>query len=403
MATQRRILGAALAQSPQQTEDAIEVAGPAVAALPTGIPEHDALSSMLSELAGSASAKVTVYRVSKNGPMAYVFACAPDAFSLDDLRDNYGGGDFRLFISKNGQLYRNILVSVERSSDPAAPAVAVSRSNHEPSAVETLAAAMRDGFARQAEALREVAAMRAAPPASPFAGLDLPAVITALATLLPALRPLPAPIPRDGGEGSINMLLKGIELARELRENGGGEEPSMMGVLKDLIRSPMMAQAVAATMQPQVQRNPTVRPGAPPGGGGAAPAPALAAPQQSFARETSSQPATDDPAMLQQAMLKHYLGILCAKAATDADPVLYADVVLDNMPDEMLEKLMAEQPTPVDALIRLHPDVAQYRDWFALLVGTVAEAYNAPPEGEEGTDDASQHAAPVSTGQPAIG
>ena len=73
----------------------------------------DDLQSMMAELAGTSSSKVTVYRVVKGQPLGYVFACSPDAFSLDTLRDKYNGGEFRLFISKDGQLWKNRTVYVE--------------------------------------------------------------------------------------------------------------------------------------------------------------------------------------------------------------------------------------------------------------------------------------------------
>lgn len=326
-------------------------------------PESDDLQAMMSDLAGAATSKITVYRVVKNQPLAYVFACSPDAFSLDDLRDRYNGGEFRLFISRDGKLWKNTRVCVEPKHTAQSIEVA-------PSATAELAAALRDGFARQAEATQALlrSATQAVRPS--FAGIDIPATIAAVAAAVTALRPPPVPMmpmqqPANQNQ-SIDMLLKGIELARELRSDmgGGGEDPSMMTLLRDVIKSPILAQAVAAaspsflTTQPkQMLQQPTSI--TPPAGG--------------FARET--QPRAAPP----ESMLVHYLAHLTRKAAEGGDPALYADLVLDNLDQDALISMLDRKPTAVDALIRDYPPVAQHREWFSSLVEIIRDALAPDP------------------------
>ena len=114
----------------------------------------DSLQAMLAELGGATSAAITVYRAERGQKQQYVYKCSPDEFSLDVLRDKYNGGNFRLYISKNGVLYKNVEVAVE-------PRHATSESA--PSDAAALAAAMREGFERQSAALAAALRTLAAP------------------------------------------------------------------------------------------------------------------------------------------------------------------------------------------------------------------------------------------------
>lgn len=105
-------------------------------------------------------------------------------------------------------------------------------------------------------------------------------------------------------------------------------------------------------------------------------------------------------------MLHYYYGLLCQKAAAGADPTLYAEIVLDNVPDETLDMLLTRQPTPLDALIAEYPPAAQHREWFAQLIDTLMQAMTdeeepAPVVVQPGASaDAPDAPPPVVPGQP---
>src|SRR5882672_7225311 len=65
-------------------------------------PGADALSVLMDELAGVGTGSVTVYRAGRNQQLGYLFKCSPEAFSLDELRDVHGGGEFRVFVTRDG-------------------------------------------------------------------------------------------------------------------------------------------------------------------------------------------------------------------------------------------------------------------------------------------------------------
>lgn len=364
--------------------------------VPAGPPPSDAMSEMLAGLQGAANSRISIYRVVKNQPPSWVAECDPTSFSLEELRDKYRGGEFRLYIMKDGRLWKNMRIFVEP------PVTAPIESAAPSSQLGDLLTVMREGFAAQAAALREATTVR---PPSPFANMDLPAVITAVTGALVALRPPPpppAPPPAadvDFASKSIDMFMKGLELARDLKEDASPADNSIGGMLRTVLGSPLMAQAVAAaTPQPHPPQ----------------PRPALAGPQQPQA-QTQPQPQPQPQAQTQPTqpeasdvnMLHYYYGLLCQKAAAGADPTLYAEMVLDNVDDDTLNTLLTKQPTPLDALIAEYPAAAPHREWFGQLIDVLMSAMteeeppsDVPQPINGAHPDAAHVPPPVVPGQP---
>lgn len=70
--------------------------------------------------------------------------------------------------------------------------------------------------------------------------------------------------------------------------------------------------------------------------------------------------------------MKTGIAYLVAQADAGHDPVTYADVVQDNVPEESLRALIA-QPDVVAYLSALDPRVANHKDWFVELFNTIKE------------------------------
>lgn len=326
----------------------------------------DALSELMTSLQGSSSARINVYRIVKNQPPSYVFECSPESFSLDELRDKYNGGEFRLYVMKDGRLWKNTRVIVE-------PRQIIS-AGHDPSPPTQLfdmMALIRDGFSAQTAAMREIATGRVGAP-SMFSGMDLPAVITAAAAAITALRPPPAPppaAPPDTTSQALDMFMRGMEIAMNVRDNASPVDNSIGGMLRDVLKSPIVAAAVQAQMAPQPPAQPNPR---------QQPAPALSPPVQ----PQVSHAKTDSPPPAPDAMLSYYISFLAQKAAAGADPELYAEMVLDNLTDDQLNPMLARGDLLIDDFIALHASVANHRDWFLALIKCVRTAMEATDEPE---------------------
>ena len=333
--------------------------------VPAGPAPVDSLAEMLSSLQGATSSRITVYRVVKNQPQSYVFECDPASFSLDDLRDKHKGGEFRLYVTKDGRLFKNMRVVVE----PGSPAQAQAPS--QTAGLTDVLAVMRDGFSAQAAALREAMAVQRVSQPSPLSGMDIPQIITAIAAAITALRPAPAPPAPDNTSQALDMFMRGMEIASDRMGDGGG----MGGLLRDALRSPILAQAVQAAIPqapvaPQQPRLPQPQPQPNP------PAPV-----------SHAKPADPQPQPKQgNEVLAYYLGFLVGKAQGGADATLYAELVLDNVPDSQLSPMLARGDLLIDDLIAIHPPVAQHREWFVALLAEINELLS-PEESAEGESE----------------
>jgi hypothetical protein len=77
--------------------------------------------------------------------------------------------------------------------------------------------------------------------------------------------------------------------------------------------------------------------------------------------------------------LKMGLSFLCEQAAAKKDAALYAEVVLDNVPDEFLTTILSA-PDFCAVLAQFTPAVLQHREWFEKLKTEVIEQMK--PESE---------------------
>jgi hypothetical protein len=303
-----------------------------------------AVDSLLAEL-GATDATVTVYRIlagseqrGSRAPIEYLCKYPAEGFSLDVLRDSHDGGDFRLYInSGDGQIVKKLSVSVVRKQTAAIPAA--------PQAAPPggdVVAVLREGFAQQAQLLRE--ALRPAP------ALDLPALMTAAANMITTLRTvaqpaqaLPAPAPDLLGrmDAMLSIFQKGLDIGRE---SAGGEDGGILSFARDLIRSPL-AEAAAKQLA-------------------AGAAPVAAAPNPAPALPAAARPAPRQPTAEEQ--MKFYLAQLIREADQDADPVIIAAYILDKAPPAMVRS-WTDRADWFDELCRHDPRVANYREWFEEL------------------------------------
>lgn len=352
---------------------------PAADDAPIGPQPADNLSEMMAGLAGASQAKITVYRIVKNQQPAYVFECDPSSFSLDDLRDKYNGGEFRLYVSKNGQLWRNMRVFVEPRQ---------TSGHHEPPAPSTqmgeILSVMRDGFAQQAQAIRDTSANRVGI-GGMFQGADIPAIISAAAAAITALRPpMPPPAAESSVDKALDMFMRGMEIANGMRDSAPGDS-SIGGMLREVLKSPVMAAAVQQmATPPQVPQQ------------------RLPNPQAISHAKTPQPPAPPAPQQPQETdMLAYYLGFLSSKAANGADAELYAELVLDNLSDEQLDTLLAQGDSLIDHFVTLCPAVGNHREWFAKLIASVRSAMtDEPDDSQPGVINATDATATVVPGNP---
>ena len=321
--------------------------------------EDTAISNLFAELAGEIGAKVTVYRCNPNEKRKYLFKCSPEAFDIDRLRDEYGGGEFQLYIARGGALWRAPRITVE------APLTKpdTNKQEKEPGELVTLLRETIERQNREMQELREEIRQRNS--AGPMDSLQM---IKEVANIFAASRPV------DNSGAAVDMLLKGLTLAKELQsDNSGGGEKNMISLFSDLLKSPILEKALdqANQARPGPVVATQIKPAQP--AQPAQPAALVAGPA------TSEQPKRQ--ANIEEIVINAALESLVEGAVKGADPLEFIGPIFDQVPPVILD-MLARLPDPVAYLAQYDARVNNHKEWFGKLM-TAIKLEMAEPEEQQ--------------------
>ncbi len=233
----------------------------------------------------------------------------------------------------------------------------------------------------------------------PTAGTVLTALLTRqtpqgpdIASLVTALKPAPGPTLGDLSTAMVNMrtltapeknestvdtVLRVFEAAQNLsggEKSGGKGETNWIDVIRDLIQAapaaiqPLLQAKMAAMQSTTVQQqNPAIAPNTM-----QQPTPANAAFAEKNIVENAGAPSPTGPDMkiLIEPMAKAALAKIAGWAEKDRDPAIYADVLVDELPDNFASYIPYEKcmeylnwPTWFDEVTKREPRLAAYHDW----------------------------------------
>ncbi len=326
------------------------------------------------------------------------------------LRDECGTGTYRVRIKRNGILYRRFDISVETPTRiQAAPQ----------SEIGTVLAAIQASNERTMQLLERMAE-RSHAPASQF---DPVAMFAAMGTIManfqkmippqqpPVVQPvMQGPNPQDAMKEVMNLFREGVEFAQSInpREPASG----MTGILERLLDSPLLAKLAEGVQPPQAPQTiklppprnpgaaPVPRPAPSPVVANSGPAP-VPEPQNGMgpqavpvdhqgefsgdfaegesigeiapAVETMKAPTPEEfmtavasnPQLQQQ--IKGAIDYLISRSVKGSEPEFYAEWLLDNWPDELIDVILAT-PELLSQLQTYIPDIAPHRGWFERLL-----------------------------------
>lgn len=192
--------------------------------------------------------------------------------------------------------------------------------------------------------------------------------------MIAALKDIMKPEVRDS---SIETLLKGLELGKELASGGDGDGmASVIGKGIDTF-GPMLEQGLrsrAAAPQPVQAR--VVNP---------------VAPQIQQPQEATNVNAFELAKLLP--WMQGQLRALIHQAARQRDPALYAEVFMDNLPEFITPQLLLDRfssASALDDLASLNSGVLNHSRWFEEFRAHVLEYLTTPPEDDDGTAEANE-------------
>lgn len=325
--------------------------------------EDDALAE-LRGLGAGGEYSYTVSRVSSEDGKAKTGYCKTYTvgdLSLDAIRDEFGGGKFKIRVLDAGKKYAGqTTVDIVGLPKVAAPVATVAPAA-DLAGIAALLAATKPGDASAGVA--QIMAMMMKQQESTTTMIV--AMMNRPVPTGPTLTDLLALMNANKTEKTdpVALLLQGLELGKSLA-GGGDDSGGMLGVAKQglelitpLVQQGLEDRRAAATVPARralVHTGPASTAEPIPNATGTAPI-----------VETAGVQPVDVLKQLQ--WIKAQLNILVHHASRDKDPELYAEVMLDNLPGfisvEDIEKHIGAADA-VAQLTRIDPRVAQFAPWF---------------------------------------
>ncbi len=337
--------------------------------------------ALIEEVRGEDDATVNVYRIGAGrGKEAFLFSQSPNDVSAKDIMERcqteFLGGDFKMVIRDANRIVRSARFSVEIPKQPDAPP------KPEGLGITELLAMMQAQNTQNMQMFQ--ASMTAMAEAFKGSQNNQPAFNPTEATRtimesVAAIKQLadpPAP-PPDNGSKMVEMLIQGVTLAREI----GGKEGETN--TNDLLSKAMDFLPALATGA-QTLQNQRAQPPVPVG------------PQPHPDPETQASIEREHREAMEREQEKQAwelnIAMLLGWAKQGKDPLLYAELILDNAGEEKVIAFI-EQPDAMEKLISINPEVANFRPWFEQLKAEILAltepdpAPDTPLNGEATTVD----------------
>lgn len=300
-------------------------------------PEDLALSGLLAELGSSSDAIVRVYESTGQGRrLEYLFECAPEEFSFDKLRDEYGGGDFRIHVRRPGVrgLLANRLISIKRTKKPEmGPQFPVNQITP-----EQITDAINRGLS---EALSRLIPLLQ-PQSKPIDPTELEDRFMQRMVTMKELFTQPS-----GGMGNIDLFIKGLEMAKDFGHVPVGDAglPDLLieavrtfgKPLADIVsKQAAMPQAAPQVVGPRMLT----------------PAPTVKAGEKVAIEDNELGP------------ILPYVTFLLVQAGRERDPEIYANLFLDQVDISVAEKYI-NRADLLESIIKIRPEAEQHRAWLS--------------------------------------
>lgn len=316
------------------------------------------INSMTSEFGADkldAEFSIKVYRVIEGkGELAWLFACVPSELPImQKLQDDYEGGRFEVRIYKNKKIYRRIPVVVappvkKKDVEKIVP------QNDLTALVNAISQQQERQFNQLKETLLQIAGKNTSPAPDPMAMMG--SMMAALVQMKNFITPAAQPTNSLPPEKMVDLIIKGMELGKD---SGGGSETNMLDVLKEAFKSPLLLAAANSLQQPVINHNPMVN---------RAPAkvavnPANPANPNKLQQRPTIVPKPKQENLNMNNILVHNLNMLVEKAENDSDPILYAEFILDNVPEETIKEYILKDDL-IEEMQKINPKVLEYKNWF---------------------------------------
>jgi cell division septation protein DedD len=309
--------------------------------------------------------RVKVYKLGdKTGTRDWVMDCLPSDFPiLESLRDMAGPGRYQAYCY-NGRKLKILKYSIAPLLTKQQPAQEAAGGGAVMAAINAQSQMMRELLSQLAS--RSVAVPAAAP------SIDIPQLLTAVSSLLGAL-PRPAAAPAVAAD-PMALVTGVITLVKDMQQSD--REKTWVDILEGFAQSPIFEEMVRSRMAPQQALPAPAQP--------AALAPRQPQPQPARnpqptqpQQQPTAEQQTADMAMQSGAFFAQQLQFLMLGAQRNSDPQSYADIILDTVPEQLLQGLLLLDD-PFTELVKINPTIEPFRPWFDELLNCLTDDESQP-------------------------
>jgi hypothetical protein len=333
--------------------------------------EDGQLFRAMDEVRQVEGAKAEVYRVAPADKIGHCRSYPVSVFSLEKVRADHGPGKYRVRFKGPGDKYikGGSTFDIAEGLNDAAPASSAT------GAVETVLALFKAERERE-EADRAKKTSQWWEVAKLCLPLALPKILEMigggrnlgprdLLGMMKDMKDLQAPAADLNTQ--FQTVLSVLQGAKELVGDGEKVGSTWVDLLRDFLGSPA-AGALASAIPGMIPRPPALPPRLPPTG---STSPVTAAPQvpagSSESAASTAAPSGSPDVFQQLNWLRATLVSLLAQAHKGANPRLYGEVVLDNLPPFIKDKDLLDRLNAPDwfaQLQQIEPHVAPHAEWF---------------------------------------
>ena len=319
------------------------------------IPDRDELAALI-ELGSESEVRWKVTKLSEPNS-GYCADYSSNELSLSRIQEDWGGGRYRIRGTNDlGQFVGQRDMKI--ADKPRQQQLQVVQQQPQQELQAQMYKMMLDAARDQSSMLQNLLTSMINRPATQAS--DPLAMIAALKDIL-------KPEKSDGG---IEVLLRGLELGKELSGEGTGDNWSgLIGKGIDTFKPLIERIAKEPEKNPRGTANQE-----------AAPAPAARLPAPGT---VPAQQEGDNVNVIQMTKILPWLQAqvkaLLVQAVRDKEPALYAAVFLDNLPDFVSVELILQrfgQENAIDELSTINGGVLQYRQWFEEFRDEVLQQIN---------------------------
>jgi hypothetical protein len=313
-------------------------------------PEDVAVQNVIADLGGAgADAKVNVYQLDENRSKSFVGSYLPTEFSLERVQDRYGPGAYEIHVRSGGKLATRKIIKI------ATPKIVETAPTNGIDA-DKLIGTMNHGFQQMGAMFAQALAGLAATQPKPKSTTEMLQEMALMKELMGGNQP---PVPPQDPLAMINLA---VELSEKIRPREG--EPSAGEIILEAVKNfaPAINEMVAAKQAQEAPAMPVgmlpQHPVSPP----PIPGPMVPVPASS-------------PQMEQDEMnvaFQIYCRTLLGAAANDADPMTYANNILDLAQEDQVLAFVNRSDW-FSEVVRVLPDAAKFAPWFGQLRTDILE------------------------------